>query len=275
MRFAPLSLRRVLLLLPPSEGKAPPNRRGRPLALERLAFPELTAARTELLDTLAHVSGRPDALERLGVGASLAAEVEANIRLRQAPGMAVSQVYTGVLYDALGLDTLEPAARARATRAVLIFSGLWGVLRLSDRVPPYRLPIHADLPGLGGLAAWWRPHLDVALAPVTGGGVIVDCRSSGYAAAWTPPPPPPGARPETTGWVAVRVLRELDGQRSVVSHLAKHTRGQLARHLLVTGAHPRTATQLARAAGEAFEVELEPPARRGRPWSLDIVLREG
>jgi cytoplasmic iron level regulating protein YaaA (DUF328/UPF0246 family) len=259
----------VLLLLPPSEGKATPPRRGPQLDLARLSFPELTAARDELLDRLVDTSGRPDALARLGVGASLAAEVEANRSLRAARTLPVSKVFTGVLYDALDLPALDPAARSRGTRRVLVFSALWGVLRPGDRIPPYRLPIGADLPGVGPLAGWWKPRLTPSLDAAAGTGLILDCRSAGYAAMWSPR----GAAADH--WVTVRVLRELAGRRSVVSHLAKLTRGQLVRHLLESGATPRTPHRLALIAGEAFEVELAEPERRGRPWTLDVIRREG
>jgi uncharacterized protein len=259
----------VLLLLPPSEGKATPPRRGPQLDLARLSFPELTTARDELVGRLVDTSGRPDALSRLGVGASLTAEVEANRSLRSTRTLPVSNVFTGVLYDALDLPGLDPAARNRATRRVLVFSALWGVLRPGDRIPPYRLPIGADLPGVGPLAAWWRPRLTSPLDAAAGIGLVLDCRSAGYAAMWSPR----GAAADH--WVAVRVLRELAGTRSVVSHLAKLTRGQVVRHLLETSATARTPQRLALVVGEAFEVELTQPERRGRPWTLDVILREG
>jgi uncharacterized protein len=233
----------------------------------RLSFPELTAPRDQLVELLVAASGRPDAAERLGVGASLMAEVAANLRLRAAPTMPVSKVFTGVLYDALDLPRLEPAARRRAAHQVLVFSALWGALRPGDRIPPYRLSIGADLPQVGPLAAWWRPHLAAPLAEAAGAGLVLDCRSAGYAAMWTPH----GEQAER--WVAVRVVREVAGRRSVVSHLAKLTRGRLVRHLLELGARVRTPGRLALAAAEAFEVELGEPERRGRPWTLDVVLR--
>jgi hypothetical protein len=73
----------------------------------------------------------------------------------------------------------------------------------------------------------------------------------------------------------VRVLREVAGRRSVVSHLAKLTRGQLTRHLLSSSSAPRTPRQVAEIAGQVFAVELTQPPRPGRPWTLDVVLREG
>jgi cytoplasmic iron level regulating protein YaaA (DUF328/UPF0246 family) len=174
-----------------------------------------------------------------------------------------------VLYDALDLDGLDAAGRRRAARDVVVLSALWGALRLGDRFPPYRLSVTADLPGLGSLAGWWRARLGEPMHALAGRGLVVDCRSSGYAAMWTPT----GEAAER--WVGVRVLREVEGRRTVVSHLAKLTRGRLARHLLTTGPGIRTPEQLARVAALAFPVELTAPARRGRAWTLDVVLREG
>jgi cytoplasmic iron level regulating protein YaaA (DUF328/UPF0246 family) len=73
--------------------------------------------------------------------------------------------------------------------------------------------------------------------------------------------------------VAVRVLRDDGGRRSVVSHMAKHTRGLVTRHLLERGGRdPRTPQALADAVAERFEVELGPPARDGSR-TLDVVVR--
>jgi hypothetical protein len=76
--------------------------------------------------------------------------------------------------------------------------------------------------------------------------------------------------------VQVRVLRELGGVRSVVSHNAKHTRGVLTRHLLTRrGRAPQDAEALARVAGELVGsalrgVELGPRTRGAR--TLELVV---
>nr|WP_284290495.1 peroxide stress protein YaaA [Angustibacter aerolatus] len=171
------------------------------------------------------------------------------------------RLYTGVLYEALGLESLPPAARRTANRSLVVVSALWGALRPTDAVPPYRVSMGTSLPGIGPLAAYWRPLLDAPLTEAAGDGLVVDCRSSTYQAAWTPGPD------LAARTVAVRVLREADGRRSVVSHMAKHTRGEVVRHLLLRGGRaPRTPARLAAAVGEAFEVE--PGERR-----LDVVVR--
>ncbi|HYY11783.1 MAG TPA: peroxide stress protein YaaA, partial [Kineosporiaceae bacterium] len=140
----------------------------------------------------------------------------------------------------------------------------WGALRPADRIPPYRLKMHADV-GLGPLPQVWRPVLGPVLEAAAR-GLVVDCRSGDYAAAW----PASGAVAART--VAVRVLQDGPAGRSVVSHAAKHTRGEVARHLLETGADPARPQALARALAERWAVELTPPARPGKSWTLDVVL---
>lgn len=244
----------VLVLLPPSEGKTVPDDGG-PVDLAVLSSPGLTAHRAVVLEALVKTSSHPDAMRLLGVGPSLAAEVERNTRLRTEPAAAASAVYTGVLYGAAGLALLpDDAARSRADRAIRIFSGLWGLVRPADLIPAYRLSMATDLPGVGPLARSWRPLLAAELDPCAGAELLVDCRSAAYLAAWRPPSGSPG-------WVTVRVLRELDGRRTVVSHHAKHTRGVLTRHLLVrAGAEPTTPAELLEAARELIQ-----PNRRRAP----------
>jgi cytoplasmic iron level regulating protein YaaA (DUF328/UPF0246 family) len=258
----------VLVLLPPSEGKTPAaSRRRRPVDLETLSWPELTAPRVAVLDELARVSALPDALRVLGVGPSLAAEVERNTRLRTEPAVPTSELYSGVLYEALDLAGLPTSARRRAARWLVVVSALWGAVRPGDRVPAYRLSMGVSLPRTGALGSFWRQHLDEPLHRAAGAGLVVDCRSSTYQSAWVP------SRCLAARTVAVRVLRDEDGRRTVVSHMAKQTRGQIVRHLLVRdGREPRTPKALAAAAGEAFTCELHAPARAGATWTLDVIV---
>lgn len=258
----------MLVLLPPSEGKTRPGRHRRPSTLAELSWPELTDARVRVLDALAETSARPDALDLLDVGASLAEEVAANRGLREAPAAPAGEVYSGVLYDALGFADLSPGARRRANRWLVVTSGLWGALRPTDKIPAYRLSMATTLPDVGPLAAFWRPLLAEPLSAAAGGGLVVDLRSATYQAAWTPS----GELAART--VAVRVLREVDGRRTVVSHMAKHTRGQVCRLLLETDREPRTPKALARLVGQSFRCELQAPQRPGRTWTLDVVVDE-
>ncbi|MEO7061715.1 MAG: peroxide stress protein YaaA [Lapillicoccus sp.] len=248
----------MLILLPPSEGKTP-ARRGLPLDVAGLGFPELTATRRAVIDAVTEVSRADNAPERLGVSSGLTEEIARNTRLLTAPTAAAGKVYSGVLYEALDLASLDTAARRRANRWLLVVSALFGALRMSDRIPAYRLSMAVNLPPLGPLASVWREPLAAVLAEASGRGVVVDCRSSTYAAAWVP------QGPLARRWVQVRVPG--------ATHLAKHTRGLVARHLCEVGLDARTPRGVAEVVGRAFDTVLTAPARVGQPWVLDASVR--
>lgn len=208
----------MLVLLPPSEGKAQPEA-GAPADLGSLAFAEeLRERREALLDAL-------------------------DPKLREAPAMPAAEVYTGVLYGRLELPKLP----AKARHHVLIASMLWGLVRPDDRIPYYRLPPKERLDGIGPLAKYWRPALAAAL-PDDEADLILDMRSAAYSAMW---------KPKRATLLAVRAFTESDGERKAVSHMAKAVRGEVARALLQAKqppSEPGDAAAIAEAAG--FRVEL-------------------
>jgi uncharacterized protein len=230
----------VLILLPPSEGKAAP-RRGKPLDLDGLAFPWLGPTRERVLGALVGLcSGdRGVAAATLGLGSTQHDLLDLNSRLLASPTARADRVYTGVLYDALDPGSLSSAARRRAASRVAVTSALFGLVRPGDRIPAYRLSGDATLPGLGAVAAAWRPVLGPAVEEAVGSGLLVDLRSTTYAAFWRPTQPP-ALRVAT-----VRVLHETSGKRQVVSHFNKATKGRIVRALLEDGANPRTPAALA------------------------------
>jgi cytoplasmic iron level regulating protein YaaA (DUF328/UPF0246 family) len=200
----------MLVLLPPSQGKAPPSG-GRRAGLSTLAYPKL-----RLIDAV-------------------------DPALRTKPARPAADLYTGVLFAALGLADLEPV-----WNRVLIASALWGVVRPGDRIPDYRLDMSAKPPGIGPLAAYWRAPLAAALPDR---GLILDLRSGSYAAAW---------RPRRATVLGVRGFTEApDGTRTVITHMAKRVRGEVARLVLQAGAEattPLEVAEIARAGG--LRVEL-------------------
>jgi cytoplasmic iron level regulating protein YaaA (DUF328/UPF0246 family) len=258
----------VIVLLPPSEGKTAP-RRGKPLDLATLTLPELTAARERVLDALVSLcSGDPaEAARVLDVPKSQLGLVGLNARLRSAPTARADQVYSGVLYDALAPATLSAAARRRATSRLLVTSSLFGLAGPADRIPAYRLSGDAVLPGLGGVAAHWRDSLGPAIQELLGDRLLVDLRSSTYAAFWRPPATL--ARRVAT----VRVLHEVAGRRQVVSHFNKATKGRIVRELLEAGVAPRSPGRLAEALRDlGWTVEADEPGRTGT--RLDVVVSD-
>jgi cytoplasmic iron level regulating protein YaaA (DUF328/UPF0246 family) len=257
--------RRVLILLPPSEGKAEP-RRGKPLDLGTGPFAD---ARRAVLDALVALCAGPQdvAVRTLGLTAGQADDVRRNARLATLPTAPAERIYTGVLYDALGLTSLDTSAHRRALARVAIVSSAYGLVRPGERIAPYRLAGGVTLPGLGGVAAHWRAQLDPVVRELTGRGLVVDLRSTTYAAFWRPAPD------LARRVVTVRVLHEVAGRRQVVSHFNKATKGRLVRAILEDGRDARTPAAFASLLGElGWVVEPGPVTKTG--FQLDVVVRE-
>ncbi len=260
------TLARVLILLPPSEGKSTP-RHGRPLDLSTLSAPDLTRPRERVIEALLDLARRPDAAVVLGLGGTQGDLVDLNARLLSSPTARADAVYTGVLYDALGLSTLSSAARRRASSRVAIISSVFGLVRPTDRIPAYRLSGDAVLPGLGPIAGVWRDHLGRSVEDQVGSGLLVDLRSTMYAAFWRPTSPGPRV-------ATVRVLHEVDGVRKVVSHFNKATKGRIVRDVLEAGANPRTPRALLSALRDlGWTVELDGHVSHGAA-QLDVVVSD-
>jgi len=212
----------VRVLLPPSEAKRPGGR-GRPL--RRQPDGPLGAARERALRALRELvaadAGAAAAALLLPPGVARDA-LAANAGVAEAPTMPALRRYAGVVYDGLAWGTLTPAAQRVAARSALIFSGLLGVVRGDEPVPAYRVPAKAVLPGIGVVGTFWRPVLDDALPAMLGKGLVVDLRSSDYAAMWRPR----GALVERM--LSVRVLSPVPrGGQGVVSYSSKLAKGQL------------------------------------------------
>ncbi|MCH8562369.1 peroxide stress protein YaaA [Nesterenkonia sp. YGD6] len=268
----------MLIFLPPSEGKTPPTDPGAPpVDLRSLTLPELDLVRATVMDALIQVSGHEQAQQMLNVGKTMMPQVRANARLVSAPTAPAHEIYTGVLFEALDPASLSPEQLDRASRQVLVFSGLFGVTSLTDRIPAYRLSMGVSLsaqgtgqgPGAapaqqapGRLGSFWKAALDEPLSRLIGDQLVVDCRSSSYGQAHRP-------APEQT--LMVNSFTERDGQRKVVTHFAKHARGLLTGMLLrAQGPAPETVDDVAELASRRWRVELRPATGR-TPHQLDLI----
>jgi uncharacterized protein len=224
----------VLVLLPPSETKAPGGE-GPPLDLTALTAPELTPVRTELVEALVKLADDvPASRASLGLSPTQDDEIARNAELWTSPTRPALERYTGVLYDALAVRSLTRAQRARASRRLAVGSALFGLVAGDDPIPAYRLSAGSALPGLPTLRSLWKPALSPVLAAVP--DLVVDLRSGPYAAL-----------APVAGAVTVQVLSERpDGARSVVSHFNKAHKGRLARRLATSPAEPTDVVGLRR-----------------------------
>ena len=255
----------MLILLPPSEGKSAPAK-GKKLALSTLTCAsELSKPRSQVLESLVKLAQGPQkkASDTLGLTPGLAGEIKVDSGLMTAQCSPALEVYSGVLYEALGWSSLPTPVRKRAEDQLLVISALFGALRPLDAIPAYRLSMDVTLPRVGGLSAFWKKHLTIALAGLDSAPVI-DMRSQTYATAWVPNP---------ANTAQVRVFLEKNGKRSVISHMAKLTRGEVARELLLQSKAPTSIAGVAKVLRKNFDVEHEVPSSPKKPHYLNIILR--
>jgi hypothetical protein len=190
----------------------------------------LAEPRDRLIDAVAElVAGDAERAARaLLLPPAVAAQALAvNAALRRSPTTPALRRYAGVVYDGLSYGTLSAPAQRLARRSVLVFSGLFGVVRGDEPVPPYRVPAKAAVPGVGIVGTYWRPRLEEALPSLLGHGLIIDLRSGDYAAMWRP------RGDSASRVVTVRVLSPTpSGAHAVVSYPSKFAKGVLTAALL-------------------------------------------
>ena len=228
-----------LILLPPSEGKAPGGG-GASWKAGTMADQSLDRARATVLREAA----------------------AAGVVARRGPTCPAIERYTGVLYGELAWSTLPAAARRRGDERVRIVSGLWGLVAPPDPIPHYKLKMSARVGDLGRLSTWWRPRLAPVVAARSRGAVVWDLLPIEHAAAmdWAEAHP------------AQRVtVRFVDASGRTVSHWNKLLKGALVRWLL-------TAQPAGPAALESFEHPLgyrfDPRASELEAPVARVVLRQ-
>lgn len=240
----------MLILLPPSETKTAGGA-GPALDLDALSFPQLTDTRRKLLAALSTLSSDVDAsLQVLGISERQVDQVQQNADLWHSPTAPALERYTGVLYDALDIESLHGAQRTRADARLAVASALFGLVRGADMIPAYRLSADTKLPEIGALRTVWRPVLEPLLSNVD--ELVVDLRSGAYASLARVPDA-----------VQARVLSEdATGKRKVVSHHNKSHKGKLARTLATTPGEPSTMGDVLNvAADNGMRVERESAQR--------------
>ena len=258
------------ILLPPSEAKLPGGR-GRPIGNRP---GPLEQPRQQVLHALTELLPDPvAAAEALQLPPSVAeAALGMNRAVATGPTMPALRRYTGIVYAGLDLPGLSAKARQLANQRLLIFSGLFGVLRATEPVPGYRVPSAAVLPGLGIAATFWRKQLSGPLAEPLAGllgqrGPIVDLRSTDYAAMWQPAP----GSSQSRRLLIVRVLsRRPGGDYGVISYQSKLAKGRLAAVLLERAADGRPVRGPDDL--QAAWTELGGTGAEGRPQRLGLAL---
>ncbi len=223
------SEKKLIILLPPSEGKAESGKTGTKFAETSGTFGKsLGKQRTSVISALKQARGGSPKL--LGVsGAHLARAQQANITVRGAKTLPASQRYTGVVWDHLDLASLPLVTQKIAAKNIVIISGLLGLVTAGDPTPDYRLKIGASLAPMGKLSSWWRDEISSALNKYCAGAVVISLLPQEHSAAFV------ADRELIKSYLHVDLATK-SGKPG--GHDAKAAKGRLARHLLLNRTDP-------------------------------------
>ena len=123
--------------------------------------------------------------------------------------------YDGVAYDAIDYPNLSENAQKFIDENVMIYSNLFGILRADDLIPDYKWKQGAILPDLN-TEKYFQANLKAKLDDYLGDEVLD--LSAGYYTKFYKP---------TASVITYKFLK--DGK--VVSHFAKHYRGELVKQI--------------------------------------------
>jgi cytoplasmic iron level regulating protein YaaA (DUF328/UPF0246 family) len=165
------------------------------------------------------------------------------------PGPAI-QVYTGVLYAALGWARLNKAQQKLGQATIAIISAKYGVVRPMDPIAPYKEKIDNKK-----MAAQVAQALDGAETEL-----IIDCRSSTYQTVWQSP---------VAITVEIKVFTRVAGAKKVITHMSKKTRGEVTHEILKASKRPKTPEELQVIVAQKFECELISGDEKN-PWVLEV-----
>ena len=165
------------------------------------------------------------------------------------PGPAI-QVYTGVLYAALGWEELTAAEQKKGAESIAIISAKYAVVRPLDLIEPYKEKINNKK-----MAAQVAHALDDKEFEL-----IIDCRSSTYQTVWQSP---------VAITVEIKVFTKVDGVKKVITHMSKKTRGEVTHHILKSAKTPSNPHELEAIVSQRFECELFRGDKKN-PWVLEV-----
>jgi len=256
-----------MILLPPSEGKTDGTNK-KVLNLKKLSYPQLTSQREELLAAVVAMAKGPSAKTRsiLSISAKQDFEIARDQQLLTAPTGPAWSIYTGVLYDAIGIAKLSPAAKTKFEKENFVVSALFGLISASNVIPAYRLSGDTVVPKIGTLTKFWSTAITDALSMSQ--EFIIDLRSGNYVKLGVTP----AAIADQV--VVPRILqRMLKGPPKVVSHSNKASKGRIVRALAESKKSISNVDELANiVATVSRDVAVIKPTKIGIPWGLDVIV---
>lgn len=188
------------------------------------------ATQARALAKIARVLSVDDLCKLMDISPALGALNHARFAgFARAQTYSAAHIFDGDTYTGLEFGAMEPDAQHWADGHLRILSGLYGLLRPTDAIAPYRLEMGSRLanPKGANLYAFWGDKIAKALraqAEQVGAKAVVNCASVEYFGAVD-------QKALNLPIITPVFLEEQDGQAKIVSFWAKQARGAMARYM--------------------------------------------
>jgi cytoplasmic iron level regulating protein YaaA (DUF328/UPF0246 family) len=238
------------ILLPPSETKRSGG--GGIFSAPALSHHEgLREVRSLVRDSLELLCTTPEAaVKTLKLGVKNRAELQHNLMLDSSGAMPAFERYTGVLYDALDVSSLNASELEWLRQHVSVQSALFGLISAGDEIPAYRLSASSRLPSLGATLkkVWAAAHTQIDWVEYDW---VLDLRSKDYVDL--------APVPEGLGFWLHVAQRSAEGEVRALNHFNKAAKGALVHRLAVSGqVHETPEAFLAWAQSQNIEIVAGP-----------------
>lgn len=170
---------------------------------------------------------------------------------KKAPAYPAGWLYWGDVFHGLAIDDFTEEEVQFAKDHLRVLSGLYGLLRITDNIVPYRLEMSTKVANKEGkdLYAFWGNKLKKQLEKELGQDVLINLASKEYSRALK--------LSEFKGPVLEVDFLELRGKKTVnIPLFSKKARGLMARYLVKTKAKTKEDLQGFDLEGYRFSKEL-------------------
>ncbi len=133
-------------------------------------------------------------------------------------------MYSGAAYKALDVNSMSVQQQEYLEQNVLILSAMYGVLKPSENIKPYRLDFHSKLKVDGcSLKKFWKGYYNFCIKE---GETVLNLASNEFSNLFVK---------SRYDWYDFDFFELLDGEKKKNSTIAKKGRGRLLRDMAVAG----------------------------------------
>lgn len=218
----------MFILIPPSEAKNP-SEDEQTFLLNKLSFNSLNKKRSKIIDYLSEQNFSVENYTSIfDISTRNYEKINAlNSNIKNSKVLSSIERYTGVLYDYLDYSNLDEKDKIEFNKSVIIFSGLFGLLRPEDKIPNYKLKMATKLFDDKKLSKYWNKEITNVLKGQLNDQIVCNMLPNEFMLAFDKTIISP--RYELT----FSFLQENKvGELKSITHWTKALRGSLIRYLL-------------------------------------------